>query len=241
MGYFEEVYLKRMNRDGTIQQERILTKKEKEFDLLFLKKTQWQAKIYQIDCKEVDIICSLQPNKWNESNLISNLLISTKNSPLKTGMILNIFQRIKDIEYDKTWLVLFCEEKIAKGYYSYKVICLDSIINITNEYGDTLYTIPVKFVNSTNSMVKDYFAFSNGGYREPNSNIIFITQNLDCLKKDTYFKYNDRGFQIAGKNDIDIKNVAYVTIDERLTREEEPRTSEKIEVGFDKNFFLNNK
>ena len=69
----------------------------------------------------------------------------------------------------------------------------------------------------------------------------FITQDKDFLKKDIYFDYNERGFQIAGKDNISIKNVAYVTIAERLTREVEPRTSEKIEVGFDKNFFLNNK
>jgi len=41
MGYFEEVYLKRMNADGQTQQERVKTRKEKEFDKLFLKKTQY--------------------------------------------------------------------------------------------------------------------------------------------------------------------------------------------------------
>lgn len=241
MGYFEDVYLKRMNLHGNTQQERVQYRKEKEFNDLFLRKTQWQANIYQINDEESDIVCSLQPNKWNESELISNILISTENSPLKTGMILYIYQRIKDIEYNKIWLILHCEEKIAKGYYAYKAVCLDSVVNITNEYGDTLYSIPVKFVSSTNSTLKDYFTFVGAGYREPNSNPRFITQDKDFLKKDIYFDYNERGFQIAGKDNISIKNVAYVTIDERLTREVEPRTSEKIEVGFDKNFFLNNK
>lgn len=241
MSYFEDVYLKRMNLHGNTQQERVQYRKEKEFNDLFLRKTQWQANIYQINDEESDIVCSLQPNKWNESELISNILISTKNSPLKTGMILYIYQRIKDIEYNKIWLILHCEEKIAKGYYAYKAVCLDSVVNITNEYGDTLYSIPVKFVNSANSMVKDYFNFVDAGYREPNSNPRFITQDKDFLKKDIYFDYNERGFQVAGKDNISIKNVAYITIDERLKREVEPRTSEKIEVGFDKNFFLNNK
>ena len=104
-----------------------------------------------------------------------------------------------------------------------------------------MYSIPVKFVSSTNSMVSDYFSFVEAGYREPNSNPRFITQDKDFLKKDVYFDYNELGFQIGANDNISIKNVAYVTIDERLTREVEPRTSEKIEVGFDKNFFLNNK
>lgn len=35
MDYFKEVYLKRMNIDGHTRQERVLTRKEKEFDKLF--------------------------------------------------------------------------------------------------------------------------------------------------------------------------------------------------------------
>jgi hypothetical protein len=43
-------------------------------------------------------ICSLQPSAWNESNLLSNLLMSTKAAPLKTGDILHIRQKIKEQE-----------------------------------------------------------------------------------------------------------------------------------------------
>lgn len=243
MSYFQDVYIKRMNQDGYTQQERVKTRKEKEFNKLFLKKTEYQAKIYQIDDNESDIICSLQPNKWNESQLISNLLISTNESPLKTGMILKIFQKIKNIEYDKIWLIIFCQENITKGYYSYKVICLDSIINITNEYGDTLYSIPVKFVNETASFVKDYFSFTvlSNGYREPEREIKMITQNFDFLNKNVYFEYKEKGFKISGKDDISIKNVAYVSLNERLIQEVEPRSSEKILVSDNENFFLNNR
>ena len=45
MDYFKEVYLKRMNIDGHTRQERVLTRKEKEFDKLFLQQSQWQANI----------------------------------------------------------------------------------------------------------------------------------------------------------------------------------------------------
>ena len=49
MSYFEDVYLKRMNVDGNTQQERTKTRKEKEFDKLFLKKTMYQSKIYKVN------------------------------------------------------------------------------------------------------------------------------------------------------------------------------------------------
>lgn len=41
MNYFEDVYLKRMNIDGQTQQDRVKTRKEKEFDRLFLKNTEY--------------------------------------------------------------------------------------------------------------------------------------------------------------------------------------------------------
>lgn len=243
MSYFNEVYLKRLNIDGITQQERVKTRKEKEFDRLFLKKTEYLANIYQINETESNINCSLQPNKWNESQLLSNLLISTSNQPLKTGDVLRIFQKIKEIEYDKIWLVLFCEENISKGFFNYKLICLDSIVNITNEYGDTLYEIPVKFINASASLVKDYFSFTDqsNGYREPEREIKLISHNFDFLKKETYFSYKEKGFKISGKDDISIKNVAYISLNEVLKKEVEPRTSEKILVDSDTNFFLNNR
>lgn len=243
MSYFTDVYLKRLNKDGNTQQERVKTRKENEFNRIFLKKTEYQANIYQIDGEESNIICSLQPNKWNESQLISNILISTKNSQLKTGMILKIFQKIKDIEYDKFWLILFCQEDITKGYYLYKAICLDNMINITNEYGDTLYSVPVKFINASTSLVKDYFSFTaiTNGYREPERDIKMITKNFDFLKKEVYFEYKNKGFKIGGKDDISIKDVAYVSLNERLKEEVEPRSSEKILVSEEENFFLNNR
>lgn len=243
MNYFEDVYLKRINKDGITQQERVKTRKEKEFDRLFLEKTEYQAQIYQLNDKESDIICSLQPNKWNENQLISNLLISTVAAPLKTGDILRIFQKIKEVEYDKIWLVLFCEENITKGYQSYKIICLDKVINITNEYGDTIYSMPVKIINSSNSLIKDYFSFTQTlfGYREPQLEKGFITKDFHFLKKDIYFEYKSKGFEITGINNLDIENVAYVSISERLISEVEPKTSQDILVDSDTNFFLNNR
>ena len=60
MGYFDEVYLKRINKDGMNQQDRVKTRKEREFDLLFLKKTEYLAYIHGIDDEEIESIpCSL--------------------------------------------------------------------------------------------------------------------------------------------------------------------------------------
>ena len=241
MSYFTDVYLKRMNRDGKTQQERVKTRKEKEFDKLFLKKTEYQCLLYQVNDTPRDTVCSLQPNKWNEDNLIGNLLMSTSAAALQTGDILHIFQKIKDVEYDKLWLVLFIEENITQGYQCFKIMCLDDEINLTNEYGDTQQIVPVKFVSATSTFIRDTFLTTGIGYREAAANRTFVTADFDFLTKGKYFSYKDRGWEISGKDNLSINNVAYTCIQERLYTEEEPRSSENILVGEDDNFFLNNR
>ena len=239
--YFEDVYLKRMNLDGRTQQERVKTRKEKEFDNLFLKKSEYQAHIYNINGENVDVVCSLQPNKWNESHLIGNLLLSVNAPKLTSGNILFIEQQIKEEKRDDVYLVFFEEKNITKVYRLFKVICLDSSINITNEYGDTENSFPVKFVSATANLVQDTFVHSHTqyGYREPQASRSFITSDFDFLKKGTYFEYQNRGWEISGIDNISIPKVAYVSISERLLEENEPKTSQEISVGMDENFFLN--
>ena len=241
MSYFDEVYLKRINKDGTNRQDRIKTKKEKEFDRLFLRDTEYLVTLYGINGEGVSIKGSLQPNKWNESNLIGNLLISTSVAPLQTGDLLNIRQQIKDKVIDKLWIVLFVEENLTKGYQLFKIICLDEDLNVIDEYGNSLYSVPCKYVNASQSFMQDTIIKNAHelGYREPFTTRIIITKDSPELKKGSYFNFKDRGWEIVGKDNISINNVAYLYISERLVREEEPISSEDILVGEDENFFLN--
>ena len=73
MSYFEDVYLKRMNREGVTQQERVKTRKEKEFDMLFLKKTEYQANIYQINEEEATYLFNKGQYKKSLDMLIKEL------------------------------------------------------------------------------------------------------------------------------------------------------------------------
>ena len=239
MSYFDEVYLKRINMDGTNRQDRVKTRKEKEFDKIFMKRTEYKCEVLEINYEDSDLIGSLQPNKWDESSLLSNLLISTSAAPLKTGDILRIKRQIKKVVYDELWLVLFEEKNLAEGYQLFKCICLDETINLTNEYGDTIEQIPVKIINASAQVVKDLFSLIGEGYREPSYKRGFITADQELLKKGTYFRFKDRGFEIYGKDNLSIKRVAYVYIDEKLYKEEERRDSEDLLVGEDSNFFLN--
>lgn len=239
--YFNDVYLKRLNRGGTTRQDRIKTRKEVEFDRLFMKRTEYLVTLYQVNDEQVDVQASLQPNKWNESNLIGNLLMSTSAAPLKTGDILYIKQKIKDKEWDKIWIIIYKEDNLTKGHQSYKVICLDTEINLIDEYGTTRYSAPAKYTNNAQSFMQDTNIRNAHelGYEEPFTTDIILTQDNPELMKGSYFNFMGRGWQIVGKNNIAIPNVAYLYVSERLVRDNEPLSSEDILVGENDNFFLN--
>lgn len=241
MSYFEEVYLKRINKDGNTIQERVKTRKEKEFDSLFLKRTKYQAAIYQLNDEPVRIVCSVQPSSWRQDKMVSNVLVSTKEQKFKTGDIIRTYQKVKEVENDNYWLICYVSPDVTHGYQSYEVIELDSMINHTTEYGDTIHVIPAKFVSETSVFVQDKFtSYGAVSYREPLAHRKFITRDEEFLKKGTYFNFKDRGWEIVGIDNISIEGVAYVSIAEFLTREPEPKTSQDILVGEDTNFFLNN-
>lgn len=242
MDYFKDVYLKRMNIDGNTRQERVLTRKETEFDNLFMRRTEYLVYVNEVDGNKVCFAASLQPNKYNESEVISNLLISKQFDELQTGNILKIKQKIGEQEQFKTWLVLFHEDNITLGYQLYKLICLDELISLTDEYGDSLETFPVKFVNTSNKIIDDYFNMRTAGsYREQDRTIRFITKDFDFLKKTQYFLIKNDGWEISGIDRISVNGVAFVSMSQKLKNTPEPKSSADILVGEDKNFFLNNK
>lgn len=84
-------------------------------------------------------------------------MTSNSAAALKTGDILHIYQQVKDTKKEDIWIVLHVENDITKGYRLYTVLCLDEILNITDEHGNTIYSVPVKMVNSSQNWVSDTF------------------------------------------------------------------------------------
>lgn len=242
MSYYDEVYLKRMNKDGRNQQERIKTREEKEFDLIIMKKTKYMAYVISVNGKPARVQCSLQPNKNNEKNLLFKLMTSNSAASLKTGDILHIYQEVKETNKEDVWIVLHAENDITKGYRVYTVLCLDEVLNITDEHGNTIHSVPIKIVNANQKWVTDTFQLSKTtfGYREPQDGRTFITADFDFLKKGIYINHKEKGWEIVGIDNLSIKNVGYFSIAERIVQPLEPTVSDEIPISYDENFLLMN-
>lgn len=238
--YFTDCYLKRMNKDGTTIQERVRTSKEREFDKIKMPKSKYLACIYQLNGEPIEIPCNIQPAKWKQEQILSNILCSTSAQKFKTGDILRTFQKVKDAELDEFYIIMMVSEDLSHGYQKYEAVKLDSFINNTDAYGDTIRTIPAKFVSETSVYVQDKFtSYGAVSYREPLAHRKFITKDEDFLQKNLYFDYKGRGWEIVGKDNLSINGVALVSIAEYFVSPPEPKTSQDLPVGEDDNFFLN--
>lgn len=240
MSDFYETYLRRMNLNGKTRQERVQARREIEFDNMFFKNSDYYCQVIKINGLPAQINCSLQPATWNENSFIGNLLTSKKSSCFQTGDLLQINWKLKEQERTERWLVLFVENNLAKGHYLFKVICLEQDLNLTDEYGNTVYIAPVKFINASRSFMQDTIikSASEFGYREPQTTRIVVSQTNDIIKKGLFFEYENRAWEVVGIDDISIKGVSYLFISERMQREKEKLSSQDIYVGEDVNFFL---
>lgn len=241
MSYYKDVYVKRLNKNGTNRQEVVQKHRRTEFDSIFMKRTLYKALIYKVNDAAAAMEISLQPNKWNESSVISNILMSKNLPPFKTGDVVSIKMQIDEEVMDKDWIILFKDDDITRGYNGFKAVSLDTELNITDEYGTSIYSTPAKIINASQSIMQDNISKSlkELGYREPGTTRILIAPRADELKKGAYFEYDNRGWEIIGQDALSIPGVTYVFISERLLEEPEPLSSEEILVGEDKNFFLN--
>lgn len=145
-------------------------------------KSKYLACVYQLNGEPIEVSCNIQPAKWKQEQILSNILCSTSAQKFKTGDILRTFQKVKDAELDEFYIIMMVSEDLSHGYQKYEAVKLDSFINNTDDYGDTIRTIPAKFVSETSVYVQDKFtSYGTVFYREPLAHRKFITKDEDFL------------------------------------------------------------
>ena len=127
MGYFEDIYKKRVNRYGLDYQSRIQREREELFDLYLLKT------IYRVDFlfEDEEVACSLEKYKQDETQTLQYLLTKT-NINIPNGTILMIPDKDK---IKKPWLVYYLEDIKASGYNRYIVLKMTHYLTWTARDG----------------------------------------------------------------------------------------------------------
>lgn len=237
MNYFNDVYLKRLNRYGYDYQTRIQSQREKVFEGLLLKS------VYRVDFeyKKEMHPALLERYKQDETQLMQYLLTRVSLN-IPNGTILMIPD--KDM-VNQPWLVYWLENIKASGYNRYIVLKMTHYINWRDRNGD-IHSSWAYMYGQQDNMLKDEIrsrSRTDAIYAENLKSSFFIIPTNQFIRKDDYIEIGDgalkEGYRVTGYDINSTPGVEYVTIDPVYLRDHTPAPEQTEEDDSADFYWLN--
>ena len=211
MDYFNDVYLKKINRFGDNTQSRVHGQMENDFENK-LKKSVNKVVLYDYcnNTKEIGEAI-LESNKVEEKRTLSYLCTRIKDN-FENGFM---FYTKKPFTQEKqAWIVLFKEQYETIGYNRYKVVLLENKIDWIGEDG-LIHSTMAHYIGSLESAIKEQFKIElEVAVASPSKTLAMICSYNENLKRDTRINIQDETWRVRGYDKISIPGVMYVTLEE---------------------------
>ena len=211
MNYYEDVYLKRLNRYGYDYQSRIQNQRERNFETLLLRS------VYRVDF-EYDgesHPATLEKYKQNETELMQYLLTRVSLN-IPNGTILMIPD--KD-NIEQPWLVYWLESIKSSGYNKYVVLKMTHNITWRDREGNERSSWCYMYGQQDN-MLKDEIrsrSRMDAIYGENLKSSFFVMPTTEFIRKDDYLEIGagalKEAYRVTGYDINSTPGVEYVTVD----------------------------
>lgn len=220
MNYFEDVYLKRLNRYGYDYQSRVQAQREKVFEDLLLKS------VYRVDFEYEDELhpALLERYKQDETQLMQYLLTRVSLN-IPNGTVLMIPD--KDM-VEQPWLIYWLESIKASGYNRYIVLKMTHYINWRDRDGNVQFSWAYMYGQEDN-MLKDEIrsrSRSDAIYAENLKSSFFIMSTNEFIHRDDYIEVGKgalkEGYRVTGYDVNSTPGVEYITVDPVYLRDHTP-------------------
>ena len=237
MGYFEDIYKKRVNRYGLDYQSRIQREREELFDLYLLKT------IYRVDFlfEDEEVAGSLEKYKQDETQTLQYLLTKT-NINIPNGTILMIPDKDK---IKKPWLIYYLEDIKASGYNRYIVLKMTHYLTWTARDGSQQESWAYMYGQEDN-MLKDEIrsrSRMDAIYAENLKMSFFVMPTTPKIKKDDYLEIGTgelkEQYRVTGYDIQSTPGVEYVTVDPTYEYDLTPAPQQQPGDSEDDFFWLN--
>ena len=237
MGYFEDIYKKRVNRYGLDYQSRIQREREELFDLYLLKT------IYRVDFlfEDKEVAGSLEKYKQDETQTLQYLLTKT-NVNMPNGTILMIPDKDK---IKKPWLVYYLEDIKASGYNRYIVLKMTHYLTWTARDGSQQESWAYMYGQEDNMLKDEIRSRSRMDtiYAENLKMSFFIMPTTSKIKKDDYLEIGTgelkEQYRVTGYDIQSTPGVEYVTVDPTYEYDLTPAPQQQPGDSEDEFFWLN--
>ena len=211
MNYYEDVYLKRLNRYGYDYQTRIQGQRERVFEGKLLKS------IYRVEFEYNGEVhpATLECYKQDETELMQYLLTRVSLN-IPNGTILMIPD--KD-NVEKPWLVYWLESMKASGYNRYIVLRMTHYITWRDRENIERSTWCYMYGQEDNMLKDELKSRSRMDtiYTENLKSSFFILPTNEFIRKDDYLEIGEgalkEGYRVTGYNLNSTPGVEYVTVD----------------------------
>ena len=237
MGYFEDIYKKRVNRYGLDYQSRIQREREELFDLYLLKT------IYRVDFlfEDEEVAGSLEKYKQDETQTLQYLLTKTSvNIPNGTILMIPDKDKIK-----KPWLIYYLEDIKASGYNRYIVLKMTHYLTWTARDGSQQESWAYMYGQEDN-MLKDEIrsrSRMDAIYAENLKMSFFVMPTTPKIKKDDYLEIGTgelkEQYRVTGYDIQSTPGVEYVTVDPTYEYDLTPAPQQQPGDSEDEFFWLN--
>ena len=237
MSYYEDVYLKRLNRYGYDYQSRIQAQREKVFEDLLLKS------LYRVDFVYNN---EMQPGlleryKQDETETLQYLLTRVSlNMP--SGTILMIPD--KD-NIDQPWLVYWLESIKASGYNKYILLKMTHFISWKDREGIMRQSWCYMYGQEDNMLKDELRSRSRMDtlYTENLKMSFFVMPTTEFIRKDDYLEIGEGGlkeaYRVTGYDIQSTPGVEYVTVDPVYLRDQSAPPEQKPGDNPDDFYWLN--
>lgn len=237
MGYFEDIYKKRVNRYGLDYQSRIQREREELFDLYLLKT------IYRVDFlfEDEEVAGSLEKYKQDETQTLQYLLTKT-NVNMPNGTILMIPDKDK---IKKPWLVYYLEDIKASGYNRYIVLKMTHYLTWTARDGSQQESWAYMYGQEDNMLKDEIRSRSRMDtiYAENLKMSFFVMPTTPKIKKDDYLEIGTgelkEQYRVTGYDIQSTPGVEYVTVDPTYEYDLTPAPQQQPGDSEDEFFWLN--
>ena len=235
--YYEDVYLKRLNRYGYDYQSRVQAQREREFEGKLLRS------VYRVDFEYDNEVhpATLERYKQDETELMQYLLTRVSLN-IPNGTILMIPD--KDLEL-QPWLVYWLESIKASGYNRYIVLKMTHFITWHDRDGRE-QTSWCYMYGQQDNMLKDELRSRSRMdtlYTENLKMSFFVMPTNEFLRRDDYLEIGEgalkEAYRVTGYDIQSTPGVEYVTVDPVYLRDNSPAPEQTEEDDPDDYYWLN--
>ena len=211
MSYYDEVYLKRLNRYGYDYQSRVQAQRERDFENKLLKS------VYRVEFEYLEEThpATLERYKQDETELMQYLLTRVSLN-IPNGTILMIPDKDNVLQ---PWLVYWLESIKASGYNRYIVLKMTHFIKWRDRQGNERESWCYMYGQQDNMLKDELRSRSRMDtlYTENLKMSFFIMPTNEFIRRDDYLEIGQgalkEAYRVTGYDIQSTPGVEYVTVD----------------------------